>query len=102
MVHRSHDTEQHGSVAYPGVEYAHCRWARMYIGQFESNPAGNHPLFTAGMHKQEIFLSIVKKSKVALRTTPLRAFYLSSPGPHARFAGVHRFTPPERKNTKQN
>src|SRR5262249_33188479 len=59
----------HGAVADPGVEHAHRRWSRVNVGEFEGHPVRHHPLFTASVHEQEIFLAIVEEAKIALRIT---------------------------------
>ena len=67
VVHRPHHPQQHGAVAHAGVEHAQRRRARMDIGEFEPDPAGDHPLFAAGVDEQQVFLPVVEEAEVALR-----------------------------------
>jgi hypothetical protein len=39
----------------------------MDVDQLLPNPVGHDPLFAAGVHKQQIFLAVVEKAKIALR-----------------------------------
>ena len=67
VVHRAHHAQQHGAVADAGVEQPQRRRARMDVGEFEPDPAGDHPLFAAGVDEQQIFLPVVEEAEVALR-----------------------------------
>ena len=66
-MHRAHHSQQHGAVADAGIEHTQRRRARMDIGEFERDPAGDHPFFAAGAHKEQIFLPVVEEAEVTLR-----------------------------------
>src|SRR5262245_15818847 len=67
VVHRAHHSQQYRAVADASVEHAQRRRARMDIGEFERNPAGDHPFFAAGADEEEIFLPVIEEAEIALR-----------------------------------
>ena len=66
-MHGAHHPQQDGAVAYAGIEHPQRRRARMDIGELEPDPAGDHPLFAAGVDEQQVFLPVVEEAEVALR-----------------------------------
>src|SRR5262245_6180127 len=67
VVHRAHDSQQYRAVADAGVEHAQRRRARMDIGEFQRNSAGDHPFFAAGADEEQVFLPVVEEAEIALR-----------------------------------
>ena len=44
----------------------------MDAGQFQRQPVGDHPLFAAGVDKQQVFLTILEKPEIAARVALFR------------------------------
>src|SRR4051812_8298791 len=65
-VHGSHDARQHRSVAHARVEQAQRGWMWRDVVEFHGHSIRNGPLFTAGVDEHQVFLPIVKESKVRL------------------------------------
>ena len=53
-------------VAHARIEQAQCGWMRRDVVEFHGDSVRNGPLFTAGVDEHQVFLPIVKKSKVCL------------------------------------
>src|SRR6266852_8569291 len=67
VVHCPHHARQHGAVADAGIEQPNRRRTRVDIDQLLPNPVGHNPLLAAGVHKQQVFLTVIEKAKIALR-----------------------------------
>jgi hypothetical protein len=46
----------------------------MDAGQFQRQPVGDHPLFAAGVHEQQVFLAVLEKPEIAAGVALFRGY----------------------------
>jgi hypothetical protein len=63
-VHRAQHARQHGAVADPGIEEADGRRGRLERLDLLGGAFGDDPLFGAGVHEHQIFLTIVVEAEI--------------------------------------
>ena len=71
-MHGAHHSGQHRAVADACIEQPQRRRARADVGEFHGDAVGDHPLLTAGVHEEQIFLAIVEEAEIRLAGSRLR------------------------------
>ena len=67
LMHLPHHAGQYRSITHAGIKQPQRRGLRMNVPQFQPNAPCHHAFLSTGVHEQQIFLAIVKKTEIAPR-----------------------------------